>query len=603
MEAPLKESPVGKEARGKGDTVGRGKSENKEDPASGYVPEIPAPPSVNKCSGHRCLRQRLAPWCAAAPWQGSACDAGDACCAEVRHSTGQLADANGIGCEGGGGGGGCEGRRGAGSPVVSASWQGPPSPIESLMGGGDAKDGKARREGRNGSSAKLGGRVGRALAKETRESQEEAVFRHRATDEREAFSHLAGGRYMCARLDKRCWLEVVDRQHRYAKNLRRYHYEWVRLGEPRGSFWRWLDGPFEDGECAVCLPTCGRERLEAERVRYCAPGDAAKYALTCINQRLFHLATEEHAEFAYRHDGHRDGHDDHHHAPGEPRSSRRRRDASVDRSRRGASSDRGGRHAGRPVESPPPGGVPPRGDSQKPRAGCFPVAAAAAGASGEPTEGERLAPEGHAPLTTGPKGWIFVLHDGSFYARRKGTSSGKQRFHHSSFFSGECVDAAGIIVARDGVVSRILPHSGHYRPREAHFARLLLYLRGVMKLDLDRVEVDVQRLLRVARPEHTKKMDTPHFWAASDALNFLTRKALAKSSNLLYAIENRGALESLRRRDLSLYVDLAETHRLPGRPILVKRNATTILDGALDHKQALELLTREEGSGPDDEAS
>ena len=540
-EAPLRDSPLSKAAAADRERHLNPKG-TKEDPASGYVPEIPAPPSVNRCSGHRCVRHRSAPWVrdAAPACCAVAGDAGDAGAprAPRRHSE--------------------EARAGA------ASWQGPPSPIETLHDErhsesclsarpsagarspkppGDAGDGAAEpRAGR------LGGRVGRALTRATREGQEEAVFRSKATDEREAFSHLAGGRYMCARLDKRCWLEVEDEKHRYAKNLRRYHYEWIRLGEPCGTFWRWLDGPRPDGS-KVCLPTCARERLEAERVRYCAPGAAEKYALRCAHQRVFHLATEEHAELAHHH--RRDDDD--------ANRDRRRREPSADRSRRGP--------PGQPRESPPKpaatGGAP--GGDRQPRSFDAPRAA---------TDGEAAAPEGYAPLNTGPKGWIFVLHDGAFYARKKGTSSGKQRFHHSSFFSGECVDAAGIVVAKDGVVTRLLPHSGHYRPRESHFARLLLYLRTVMGLDLDRLEVDVQRLLRVARPEHTKKMDTPHYWAASDALHFLTRKALAKSSNLLYAIENRGALESLRRRDLSLAVDLAETHRLPSRPVLVRRRGS-----------------------------
>ena len=67
--------------------------------------------------------------------------------------------------------------------------------------------------------------------------------------------------------------------------------------------------------------------------------------------------------------------------------------------------------------------------------------------------------------------------------------------------------------------------------------------------DLRAGEVDVQRVLRIARPEHARKMDTPHFWSAAQALAFLTHKALAKLSNLFHAIENRGALDALRMRD------------------------------------------------------
>ena len=79
------------------------------------------------------------------------------------------------------------------------------------------------------------------MSKVTRDALTERIYKRNATDEREAFASLAGGRYMCARLDKRCWLEVEDKRHRYAKNLRRYHYEWVRLERPKGDFFEWLD--------------------------------------------------------------------------------------------------------------------------------------------------------------------------------------------------------------------------------------------------------------------------------------------------------------------------------------------------------------------------
>ena len=79
---------------------------------------------------------------------------------------------------------------------------------------------------------------------------------------------------------------------------------------------------------------------------------------------------------------------------------RRRREPSADRSRRGP--------PGQPRESPPKpaaaSGAP--GGDRQPRSFDAPRAA---------TEGEALAPEGYAPLNTGPKGWIFVLHDGAFY--------------------------------------------------------------------------------------------------------------------------------------------------------------------------------------------
>lgn len=279
------------------------------------------------------------------------------------------------------------------------------------------------------------------------------VLRPSATDEREAFAALHGGRYMCVRLDKRCWLEVEDRQHRYAKNLRRYHFEWLRLERPGGSFWAWL-------EKAPTLPTCGRDKLETEVVSYCeTESERQRYALRCVHGRLWSQLCDD---------------DD-------------------------------------ATSSPP---LSPHGSRERPRGGW-------------------------GRLNTGPKGWIFVLRDGVLYARRKSTRAGVDRFHHSSFFGGECVDAAGLIIACDGVVTKLLPHSGHYRPREAILARLLHFLQDCLGLDLAQVEVDVQRLVRQARPEHARKVATPLFVSAREAHDFLVHKAMAKTTNLLRDIEAR----------------------------------------------------------------
>jgi hypothetical protein len=105
-------------------------------------------------------------------------------------------------------------------------------------------------------------------------------------------------------------------------------------------------------------------------------------------------------------------------------------------------------------------------------------------------------------VKTGSDGWIFVLRDGLFYGAEKITSisgQSKQRFHHSSFFGGKAVAAAGIFITDDdGFLTRLYPHSGHYRPREAHMQRLLyfLYHQGV---DLRTFEMDTQQIMHVAR--------------------------------------------------------------------------------------------------------
>jgi hypothetical protein len=117
------------------------------------------------------------------------------------------------------------------------------------------------------------------------------------------------------------------------------------------------------------------------------------------------------------------------------------------------------------------------------------------------------------PIRTGSSGWIFVLRDHELYGSEKRTrpkgsggstggensSNAKLRFHHSSFFGGKAVAAAGIIITDDnGCLIRLYPHSGHYRPGEAHMQRMLyhLYQCGV---DLNSFLVDTQQIMHVSR--------------------------------------------------------------------------------------------------------
>lgn len=357
---------------------------------------------------------------------------------------------------------------------------------------------------------------------------------------------------MCVRLDKRCWLEVEDPRHRYAKNLRRYHHEWaVRRGRPDSSFWTWLDSNHE----AISLPSCGREKLETEVVRYCSvDSDRRKYALRCLDSRLMTQLSCDSVS------------DD---------------DAPTLLSKNALSPTR---DCGRDLSRLRINGATSSAEIKMSSA----TAAWAAPSSG-------IAPSVQSGprwrrLTTGPKGWIFVLHDGVLYARYKGTHAGSERFHHSSFFGGECVDAAGVIIAKDGIVTRLLPHSGHYRPREAHFARLLLFLKDRLELDLDRVEVDVQRLMRQARPEHSRKTDTPLFWSAGDALALLFWKAMAKSTNVLHDIELRRQLDE----DDAQGIDYNDGATLAERASSMQ--STTGLYGGHHHSQRSLSSVRRSGS-------
>ncbi|KAF9543802.1 hypothetical protein EC957_000416 [Mortierella hygrophila] len=64
----------------------------------------------------------------------------------------------------------------------------------------------------------------------------------------------------------------------------------------------------------------------------------------------------------------------------------------------------------------------------------------------------------------------------------------KGQFHHSSFLGGGTVCAAGGIVVNRGKLIKINPKSGHYRPGQRHFDRLLSNLEA-MGISLEDVKV------------------------------------------------------------------------------------------------------------------
>ena len=122
------------------------------------------------------------------------------------------------------------------------------------------------------------------------------------------------------------------------------------------------------------------------------------------------------------------------------------------------------------------------------------------------------------PVNTGKEGWIFVLRDNVFYGSQKVTaptstaagsaSNGspstdavipRQRFHHSTFFGGKAVASAGIFLSdKQGLLTQLWPHSGHYRPGEAHMQRVLFFLQQ-LGIELSTFMVDMQQIFKVTR--------------------------------------------------------------------------------------------------------
>ncbi len=166
-------------------------------------------------------------------------------------------------------------------------------------------------------------------------------------------------------------------------------------------------------------------------------------------------------------------------------------------------------------------------------------------------------------VITGAEGWIFVLRDDVLYGNRKVaaiTAHSKQRFHHSSFFGGKAVSAAGIFVTDgEGFLTEVHPHSGHYRPGEPDLQRCLCYLysRGV---NLDTFEVDMQQICRISRlkdppidihgecndkctTKKRQKKNCLYLKSGTYAAYFLSHKAKAMNQGLFEHIEMRLFME------------------------------------------------------------
>ncbi|EJK68046.1 hypothetical protein THAOC_10824 [Thalassiosira oceanica] len=227
------------------------------------------------------------------------------------------------------------------------------------------------------------------------------------------------------------------------------------------------------------------------------------------------------------------------------------------------------------------------------------------------------------PVSTGKEGWIFVLRDHVLYGSEKVTepknkkasekeNTGsllahdtcvdsptkskstklRQRFHHSSFFGGKAVASAGIFLTNEeGRLTHLYPHSGHYRPGEAHMQRALFFFqqRGV---ELSTFDVDMQQIYKVSRklapgvgdgdkenhhqqksenglvneqrlalgndkkkgPKKTKKTDNLHLMCGQRVAYFLAHKALMIEKGFFHQIHMIRRIPKDKRGDVALII-------------------------------------------------
>jgi len=286
---------------------------------------------------------------------------------------------------------------------------------------------------------------------------------------------ISRGNY--AQLHRKAWLEVSDKHHRYGKNLRLYYKHWESLGHPTNMFFDWLDSKGEaSGWELPNLVECRRGVLDSDRVLY----------ITKLEEQEPYLLKIVPVE------------------------------------RQPLDNDGGGNC---PVGEGSSSAASTSSTTSSSVAGLLPA---------------QIQDDNGQYISTGPNGWIFVLRDHQIYGSKKSISSKRtHRFHHSTFFGGKAVASAGIMITNDrGYLKFIYPHSGHYRPGEAHIQRMLFhfYRCGV---DMNSFKVDMQGVMHVSREvrdkmtpggngekvKKSKKTETIHLVKAMSAALFLGHKA------------------------------------------------------------------------------
>ena len=270
-------------------------------------------------------------------------------------------------------------------------------------------------------------------------------------------------------IDRRAWLEVEDPNHRYAKNLRIYHKEWEKQGRPGDNFWLWLD----EG-----IPQSASEEVELKEKEKTSFEEKKSLVERGSNNNMNMNKQNEinntdqscYSEIVQREPK---VHEDIH-GSDKLSISQKRVLPELPECPRALLESEVLTYCNTPEERF-------QYKLEIKEDGLF----------------YRSSTTPKELVDTGSDGWIFVLRDNNIYAAEKKTDK-TPRFHHSSFFAGECVEAAALFIIKRGVLRRLYPHSGHYRPTDRHLLRLLRYMEE-NNINLYNIEVDVQLMLKVAR--------------------------------------------------------------------------------------------------------
>ncbi|KAL1637158.1 hypothetical protein SLS56_000816 [Neofusicoccum ribis] len=277
-------------------------------------------------------------------------------------------------------------------------------------------------------------------------------------------------------MDLQYWLEMVDQKHRYGSNLRAYHAEWKKSGTHENFFY-WLDhGEGRDFE----MPTCSRERLEREQVRYLNREERQNYLVKIDKEgRLCWAKNGERITTSTQYKDSVNGI-----VPNDDGTPAYNRDSTSSSSSSSASS------------------IFSSGSVDDPEAEHY--------VNHDMQKAKGIKKIKHVSAaavlnhllrrSVKPNSWIFVA-DTSFRLYVGIKQSGA--FQHSSFLHGARISAAGLIKIKDGQLRRLSPLSGHYRPPTSNFRSFVHSLRD-NGVDMSRVSISRSYAILVGLEAYVK---------------------------------------------------------------------------------------------------
>nr|XP_009804182.1 PREDICTED: uncharacterized protein LOC104249451 [Nicotiana sylvestris] len=260
-------------------------------------------------------------------------------------------------------------------------------------------------------------------------------------------------------------VEQIDPRHRYGHNLHFYYVQWLH-SQSKEPFFYWLD--IGEGKEVNIVDKCPRWKLQQQCIKYLGPMERKAYEVEVQDGKLLFPVEQIDPRHRYGHNLHFYYVQWLHSQSKEPffywlDIGEGKEVNIVDKCPRWKLQQQCIKYLG-PMERK-----------------AYEV---------EVQDGKLLYKETGKLLNTTdePKGakWIFVLSTSKTLYIGKKT---KGTLQHSSFLAGGATLAAGRIVAEQGVLKAVWPHSGHYRPTPENFQDFVSFMRE-NNVDLNDVKLD-----------------------------------------------------------------------------------------------------------------